>query len=183
MIKKLSPNFGSRNGFNPEFVVVHIMAGTLLGTDTWFASTASQVSAHYGIGFNGEIHQYVEEKNVAWAVGRVKNPTAKVLHPNINPNQYSISIEHEGQDLSKWTDSQLKVSADLIKDICTRHKIPIDRDHIIGHYEVFSDKPNCPAADKSVIDKIIKIIKGGNTLLLSSKEDTKKQIISLLNQL
>jgi len=159
IIQKPSPNKGSRGNYKPELVVIHVMSGTLVGTDSWFASTKSQVSTHYGIGFNGEIHQYVPENEVAWGNGRTDKPTAKLLKAGINPNLYTISIEHEGQDLSKWTDAQLNVSAELVKDICTRNNIPIDRDHIIGHYEIFSLKPHCPATDKTVIDRIITKIK------------------------
>lgn len=34
-----------RSGFRPEAVVVHIMEGTLAGTDSWFKKPASKVSA------------------------------------------------------------------------------------------------------------------------------------------
>lgn len=155
IIQKPSPNKGLRGNYKPELIVIHIMAGSLSGTDNWFSSTVSQVSAHYGIGLTGEIHQYVQESEVAWANGRVNNPTAKLLKPGINPNLYTISIENEGFDLSKNPEVQLDTCANLVKEICGRYNIPIDRDHIIGHYEIFSLKPNCPATDKSVIDKII----------------------------
>jgi hypothetical protein len=48
-----------RGGFRPEAIVIHIMEGTLGGTDDWFNNPASKVSAHYGIGRNGQVHQYV----------------------------------------------------------------------------------------------------------------------------
>lgn len=60
---------------NPEAIVVHIMDGSLSGTDAWFASQASEVSAHYGIGKAGEVHQYVEEADTAFHCGTVKNPS------------------------------------------------------------------------------------------------------------
>ncbi len=46
----------------------------MAATDSWFGSTVSQVSAHYGIGINGEIHQYVQEADTAWHAGRGKRP-------------------------------------------------------------------------------------------------------------
>ena len=46
-------------------------------------------------------------------------------------------------------------SAEMIRAICLRFNIPIDRDHIIGHYQVYSAKPNCPAINKSIIDELI----------------------------
>lgn len=156
IIQKPSPNFiAGRGAYKPQMVVIHVMAGTLAGTDSWFASTVSQVSAHYGVGLSGEIHQYVQEENQAWHAGRVSNPSFKLYIPNVNPNLYTIGIEHEGIDLSKNPESQLEASAALLKDICTRNSIPLDRDHVIGHYQLFDQKPNCPATDKTVIDKII----------------------------
>lgn len=160
IIKKLSPNFGKgRQGYKPELIVIHIMSGSLSGTDSWFATTKSQVSSHYGVGNKGEIHQYVEEENTAWANGRVDRPTAKLLKRDINPNLYTLSIEHEGQDLSKAPESLLKASAELIRYLCTKYSIPLDREHIIGHYEIFAQKPQCPASDKTVINKLIEIAK------------------------
>lgn len=158
IIQKPSPNFNARTEFTPQILVIHIMAGTLVGTDSWFATPASQVSSHYGIGLNGEIHQYIDEKNRAWHAGRVDHPSFSLYKPNVNPNDYTIGIEHEGQDLSTAPHNQLQASADLIKDICTRWNIPIDREHIIGHYQVYSIKSGCPSTDHSIIDKIIGII-------------------------
>jgi len=156
IIQKKSPNFWiGRKGYRPEAVVVHIMDGTLVGTDSWFANTTSQVSAHYGIGKNGEVHQYVQESDAAWHAGRVDAPTWKLIKPNINPNLYTIGIEHEGKPDDVWTDAMKQSSAALIREICQRWQIPIDRDHIVGHFEIFSKKPNCPATDKRILNDLV----------------------------
>lgn len=162
IIKKPTPNFGVGRfaGQKPEIIVIHIMDGTLVGTDSWFANPASQVSAHYGIGQNGEIHQYVREEDTAWHAGRVQNPTFKLYKPNTNPNGYTIGIEHEGNATSVWSEAMKKASAELIKAIATRWNIPIDRDHIIGHYQIFAGKPNCPAVNKGIIDELIQLAGG-----------------------
>ncbi len=157
MKQELSPNFTNKRGqYKPEIVVIHIMAGSLAGTVAWFKNPASQVSSHYGVGLNGEVVQFVKEEDTAWANGRVNNPTSKIVkEKGGNPNNYSISIEHEGYDLSKAPQSQIDASKELIKDICERNGIPLDRDHVIGHYEIYSLKPNCPSTDKTIIDKLI----------------------------
>jgi len=155
-IQKKSPNFWiGRKGYKPEAVVIHIMDGTLVGTDSWFANTTSQVSAHYGIGKNGEVHQYVQESDAAWHAGRVDAPVWKLIKPNINPNLYTIGIEHEGKPDDVWTDAMKQSSATLIREICQRWQIPIDRDHVVGHFEIFSKKPNCPATNKSILDELV----------------------------
>ena len=60
-----------QEGFRPEAIVIHIMEGTLKGTDAWFKNEESGVSAHYGIGKQGEIHQYVGKSDTAWHAGRL----------------------------------------------------------------------------------------------------------------
>ncbi len=161
IIQKPSPNFwASREGYKPEAVVVHIMDGTLARTDSWFASPSSEVSSHYGIGQNGEIHQYVREEHAAWHSGVVKNPTWGLLKAGVNPNRYTIGIEHEGNAGSMWSGAMKLASATLIADICGRWSIPIDREHVIGHYQIDGiRRPNCPAYDKRKIDELVAFAK------------------------
>lgn len=161
IIQKPSPNFApGRGGFKPELVVIHIMDGTLSGTDSWFASPISQVSAHYGIGDKGEIHQYVKEEDTAWHAGVEMNPTFKLRKPGVNANKYTIGIEHEGKADTTWSVEMMKASAALIREICTRWNIPMDRDHIIGHYEICTPRrANCPAVNKWIIDRLIALAK------------------------
>ena len=156
IIQKKSSNFWvGRKGYRPEAVVIHIMDGTLSGTDSWFANPASQVSAHYGIGKNGEAHQYVQEQDSAWHAGRVDAPVWKFIRPNVNPNLYTIGIEHEGKSEDVWTAAMKQSSADLIREICERWQIPIDRNHVVGHFEIYSKKPNCPATNKRILDELV----------------------------
>lgn len=156
IIQKKSSNFWvGRKGYRPEGIVIHIMDGTLIGTDSWFANPSSQVSAHYGIGRIGEVHQYVKEEDTAWHAGRVDAPVWKLIRPNINPNLYTIGIEHEGRPNDVWTEAMKQASAILIREICQRWQIPIDRNHIVGHFEIFSKKPNCPASNKAILDELV----------------------------
>ncbi len=160
MIQKPTPNFlkGRTFGgiaYKPEAIVIHIMEGSLSGTDSWFASPASKVSAHYGVGNSGEIHQYVQEVDSASHAGVEVNPTWSLIKLTGNPNYYTIGIEHEGVYTSVWPEDMKKASANLIAEICHRWNIPIDRNHIIGHYEIKASKPNCPAVNKGIIDELI----------------------------
>src|SRR5258708_2913484 len=108
-----SPNYTQgRKTYKPEAIVIHIMEGTLSGTDSWFQNAASSVSAHFGIGMNGEVHQYVDTENSAWHAGRVNAPSWKLIKPSplfagnfINTNYYTIGIEHEGKEDTEWTDA------------------------------------------------------------------------------
>lgn len=162
IVRKSTPNFsvGRAGNRSPEIIVIHIMDGTLVGTDSWFAAPSSGVSAHYGIGKNGEVHQYVEEKDTAWHAGVVVAPTFNLYKHFVNPNSYTIGIEHEGVATSEWSTEMKQASAQLIREVCGRWGIPIDREHIIGHYQIRSTKPNCPATNKDIIDELIQLAKG-----------------------
>ena len=177
IIQKKSPNFWiGRKSYRPEAVVIHIMDGTLGGTDSWFANTTSQVSAHYGIGKNGEVHQYVQENDSAWHAGRVDAPVWKLIKLNVNPNLYTIGIEHEGKPDDVWTDAMKQSSATLIREICQRWQIPIDRNHIVGHFEIFSKKPNCPASNKAILDELVALAGQQAPMPIPSVEDGVRKI-------
>ncbi|MGQ0815605.1 MAG: N-acetylmuramoyl-L-alanine amidase [Gemmatimonadota bacterium] len=142
-----------RSGHRPEAIVIHIMEGTLAGTDSWFKSPQSKVSAHYGVGQNGEIHQYVAEGDTAFHAGRTFNCTWKGRRAGVNPNSNTIGIEHEGQANSDWSTKMYEASAALIAEIANRWSIPLDRDHIVGHREIYGHK-TCPGA-KVDLDHLI----------------------------
>jgi hypothetical protein len=137
---------GRPAGQRPEAIVIHIMDGTLVGTDSWFNDRRSGVSAHYGIGRGGAVHQYVKETDTAFHAGIVVNPTWPLIRPNSNPNHYTIGIEHEGRglDSTPWPAAQLQASLDLAADIAARWNIPIDANHVIGHHAIRASKPDCP---------------------------------------
>jgi len=157
-----SPNFSvGRGGLKPEAIVIHIMEGTLAGTDAWFKNTASQVSAHYGIGKNGEIHQYVKESDAAWHAGRKSANAPFHLvqeRPRVNPNKYTIGIEHEGRADDEWSSEMYAASAALITDICNRWGIQVDKKFIVGHRDIYTVK-SCPGS-KVNINKLIEMARG-----------------------
>jgi len=144
-----------RNGHKPLAIVIHIMDGTLVGTDAWFNDPNSHVSSNYGVGKSGEIHQYVAEADSAAAQGIVNKPTAKVVkdNPGVNPNLFCISIEHEGFDGNKLTVAQKKASVELIADIAKRNNIPIDKDHVIPHHSIRFSK-TCPGSGVDIAELI-----------------------------
>lgn len=131
-----------RAGFRPEAIVIHVMDGTLVGTDAWFLNPRSRVSAHYGIGSDGSIHQYVLDSDTAFHAGRKQRPTWRLIRKS-NPNLYTLGIEHEGNSTSQWSEDMRTSSAALIAELARRWAIRIDRDHVIGHREIFAGK-TCP---------------------------------------
>lgn len=109
-------------------VVIHTMQGTAAGTKAWFRNPKSEVTTHYLVSSSkGSVTQMVHESDIAWHAG------------NWDYNKTSIGIEHEGyvQDPKKWyTTNMYQSSARLVRSICDRYNIPMDRKHIIAHSEV-----------------------------------------------
>ena len=156
-----SPYFQSRQNRKITAIILHTMQGSYKGTISYFQNNSSQVSAHYCVDLNGDITQMVDEKSAANHAGIVSNPTFKQVidKPGINPNTFTIGIEHAdngspaGADRSKQYPATIK----LVKEICARYEIPIDREHICGHREVRSTK-SCPG--NLDVDYIVREAKG-----------------------
>ncbi|SHI63510.1 N-acetylmuramoyl-L-alanine amidase [Lutispora thermophila] len=163
--KKLSPNkYNGRNGWKPDMIVNHITEGSFEGSVSWLCNPKSQASAHFVVAKDGRIVQLVELKDSAWANGTStdisknnhcsKSTLEKVRFRKTNANYYTISIEHEGfsgQGQGRLTDIQLEATIWLHRYIINEVKriygieIPLDRDHIVGHYQIDPiRKPNCP---------------------------------------
>jgi len=146
VLKEYTPNFWSgRRGHKPFGVVLHIVEGSASSCINWFKNPKSKVSAHYLIKQNGTIIKFVEEENTAWHAGIVNKPTWKLLKAGINPNLYTIGIEHEGWAGDEMSCEQFRASGKLIAEIAKRWNIPLDRNHIIGHKEICRYK-TCPGS-------------------------------------
>ncbi|WP_344105143.1 N-acetylmuramoyl-L-alanine amidase [Nocardiopsis rhodophaea] len=103
----------SSGGISPRIVVVHIMAGTLDGTDSWFRQSRARASSHFGTGKNGALYQWVDTSNKAWA--------------QAGGNGYCISIENEGRVGDKLTDAQLDRNAQILAWAHEVYGIPLRR--------------------------------------------------------
>ena len=92
-----------RSGQRPIAIVNHVMIGTLAGTIGVFKQPGWDASAHYGVGKDGRVVQFVSENDRAWANGPIRTPNAGVTpwvtdaqQRGINPNDLSVTIEWEG---------------------------------------------------------------------------------------
>lgn len=136
-----SPNHSLREGTKIQAVVVHIMEGSIAACDSWFQNPSAQVSAHYGVGKHGQIHQYVQDSDAAWANGELTpspaSPTPLIAqNGNIDPNRWTLSIEHEGTPPDTPQAVQLDASVSLCAWLCQQHGIPADAEHIIRHSDI-----------------------------------------------
>ncbi len=130
---------GGRGGSPVQYVVIHTMQGSYAGSISWFQNPAAMASAHYNLrSSDGEATQMVREGDTAWHAG------------NWFYNQHSVGIEHEGfvADPGRWyTEAMYVASARLTRALCDRYRIPIDRQHIIGHYQIPSSGSGAPCSE------------------------------------
>ena len=134
-----------RQGRTPTGIVLHTNVGSFESTCSWFADPDSGVSAHYLVAIDGRIAQFVDEEDTARHAGRVAEPTTP-LHTGDDPNLHTIGIEFEdgGDPLGVERPArQYRAGARLVREIAGRWGIPLDRDHVVGHRELFAYK-DCP---------------------------------------
>ncbi|MFE3740304.1 N-acetylmuramoyl-L-alanine amidase [Streptomyces sp. NPDC059134] len=112
--------------FRIDRVVVHVVQGSYEVALKVFQDPAHGAASHYVVGADGKVAQMIRELDVAYHAG------------NRSWNERSIGIEHEGfvDKPESFTDAMYRSSARLTADICRRHRIPVDREHIVGHVEV-----------------------------------------------
>lgn len=131
------------NGRTINRVVIHITdgGGDAAATARYFATMddGRQASAHYVVGRAGEIYQCVADGDIAWHC--------------IGGNQDTIGIENSARtrgergpddDGLPVTESNYRATAALVRWLCWRYAIPMDRDHILGHNEIASNHADCP---------------------------------------
>lgn len=154
-----SPNFMPGRSGTINHITLHVMGGFLAGTDSTFKNPQNQVSATYGIGSDGTIHQYVKESDTAWADG------------NARSNATGISIEHEGgYPTAQFTDECAEASAQLCADIAKRYgfgRLVHDgtKGNVWLHREIpGSTHTSCPDLAVNGID-VDKIINRANQIL------------------
>lgn len=112
---KLSPNYSKRTA-KIDTITIHHMAGNL-SVETCanvFATTSRQASSNYGVGSDGRVGLYVEEKNRAWTSSNRDNDDRAV----------TIEVANDG-GAPDWhvSDKALEATINLCVDICKRNGI------------------------------------------------------------
>lgn len=158
-------NFSWEQKTPPEFVMIHFCSAVITNPQDPYDLQAvrrtfvgGDVSVHYLIDRQGVIYCYIPENRVAWHAG--PGDWQGIEKYKNNMNHYSIGIELMGigsyEDMSVYmtretydaldpaligyTDAQYDALQALVTDICQRHEIPLDRDHVIGHEEYNPNK-------------------------------------------
>ncbi|MBA3432030.1 MAG: N-acetylmuramoyl-L-alanine amidase [Actinobacteria bacterium] len=120
-----------RAGYSPIWIVCHSIVGNLESAITSFKNPARQASSTYGISYNGDrVVQFVDESNTPYTNGNTSN-------------YWSITIEHDddGRPWDDRPDGLYSRSAELVRDIQSRHDIVL----VNGHRDTGAPTA-CPAA-------------------------------------
>lgn len=144
--QKPVPHFWKGHGTfkKPDCIVIHIAEG--LRESVYQEFLKNQKSTHYLVNKDGSIWQFVDEENSAWGNGNVSGPKASLVlqRLNVNPNLYTISIEHEGFEKDGDISNVMYASSSgLVASIAQRWGIPLDNIHVIRHRDIY-DKKSCP---------------------------------------
>lgn len=113
---KISPNKTSPRNNKIKKITIHHMAGNL-SVETCgnvFAPTSRQASSNYGIGSDGRVGMYVEEKDRAWTSSNADNDNQAV----------TIEVANNG-GAPNWpvSDKAMEKLIELCVDICERNGI------------------------------------------------------------
>lgn len=146
--EKLTPyNYNPGSISRIKYIVIHYVGATggAEANCRYYASTYVGASAHYYVGFNGEIWRSVRDQDIAWAVGGMA-----YVHPECR-NSNSISIEMCVRKKSTKTmnasdkdwyfeDATVQSTINLTKYLMEKYNIKAD--HVIRHYDV--NHKTCP---------------------------------------
>lgn len=119
----------SRQGYKPTMIVVHGTAGgsSAQAIDAYFSTSGVQASSHFIIGQDGTIVQGIDCNQAAFGNGVLTTGYADFLPQFINPNLYTISIEHckpLTDNSDQLTQAQQDASFALIECLCDAYGIP-----------------------------------------------------------
>ncbi|MGW1893860.1 N-acetylmuramoyl-L-alanine amidase [Streptomyces sp. NPDC002004] len=107
-----------------DYIVIHDTEGSW-DVSVKLVQDPTYLGWHYTIrSTDGHIAQHVKAKDVGWHAG------------NWYVNAHSIGIEHEGflADPDAWyTEEMYRTSSRLVQYLAQRYRIPLDRQHILGH--------------------------------------------------
>lgn len=158
------------------FSVVHITANiaTAENEASWrINDPALQNSATFFNNRDGSVVQLLGDPATMdpWANGDMNMPDvtnpriAALVRDGVNPNERTLlAIENVGNEIA-WgkvpggypiTPAQEETCARQIAHYHTRNRVPINRETVVGHYQLNSvSRPNCPSRDKSILDRIV----------------------------
>lgn len=139
-------NASSRYGNGIKYIVVHYTGapGSAANNATYFSTGYRGASAHYFVGYSGEVWQSVSDSLAAWSVGGNKYPgTAGGSVYGKCTNYNSINIEMcvrtsgSRSDTSKdwyFENATINSTVKLVQELMKKYNVPLSR--VVRHYDV-----------------------------------------------
>lgn len=170
------------------FSVIHITGNpqtpiaTAAGEIGWrINDPANQNSATFFVDRNGDVWQALGDplRMDPWANGDVNRPDttnpriAALVRDGVNANERTIvAIENVGRPTDlPITEAQAQANARIIAYYHARAGVPVNRETVIGHHQLNSvSRPNCPAINKSIVDRIVALASPEDDLILTPIE-------------
>lgn len=112
---KISPNKSSPRNHKIDTVTIHCVAGqcSVETLGNVFAPTSRQASSNYGIGYDGRIGMYVEEKDRSWCSSNAANDNRAI----------TIEVASDTKEPYAVNAKAYAALIDLLVDICKRNGI------------------------------------------------------------
>lgn len=110
---RISPHRSSRKGHAIDTITIHCAAAQAAVETLGKLFQTKQASANYGIGPDGRVGMYVEEKDRSWATSDGDNDRRAV----------TIEVACDNKHPYKVNDAAYKTLLDLVTDICERNGI------------------------------------------------------------
>jgi glycerophosphoryl diester phosphodiesterase len=112
---KISPNKSSPRNHAIDTITIHCVVGqcSVETLGNVFAPTSRQASSNYGIGYDGKIGMYVEEKDRSWCSSNASNDNRAV----------TIEVASDTKHPYTVNDKAYAALLDLVTDICKRNGI------------------------------------------------------------
>lgn len=109
----ISPHKSSRNGTKIDTITIHCVAAQAAVETIGKLFQTKEASSNYGIGSDGRIGMYVEEKDRSWASSDGNNDRRAVTIEVASDNTHPYAVN----------DKAYAVLIDLVTDICLRNDI------------------------------------------------------------
>nr|DAU41849.1 MAG TPA: tail assembly protein [Bacteriophage sp.] len=112
---RISPNKNSPRNHKIDTITIHCVVGqcSVETLGNIFAPTSKQASSNYGIGYDGKIGMYVEEKDRSWCSSNAANDNRAV----------TIEVASDTTHPYAVNDKAFAALLDLVTDICKRNGI------------------------------------------------------------
>lgn len=112
---RISPNKNSPRNHAIDTITIHCVVGqcSVETLGNIFAPTSRQASSNYGIGFDGKIGMYVEEKDRSWCSSSGANDHRAI----------TIEVASDTKHPYAVNDKAFAALIDLVTDICQRNGI------------------------------------------------------------